>query len=114
MAFYLGATSIFILLVLRFIHGFSFGLAASGTIAADVIPEDRRGEGMGYYSTFTSFAMVIGPFVGLSTMELVGFNSMFIICAIVAGLSVGIANFINFSELAKHNTNDKGKIKLNS
>ncbi|RLL44877.1 MFS transporter [Oceanobacillus piezotolerans] len=56
-----------LLLVIRFIHGFAFGISttATGTIAADIIPMARRGEGMGYFATSMNLAMAIGPFIGL-------------------------------------------------
>src|SRR5690606_19562843 len=40
------------LLVLRFFHGIWFSLVTTvaGAIAADIIPPERRGEGMGYYA----------------------------------------------------------------
>ena len=67
MLLYFPVNSLSLLLLIRFIHGFSFGIAttATGTIAADIIPAVRRGEGMGYFATSTNLAMAIGPFLGL-------------------------------------------------
>jgi len=64
---YFPITSLTLLLIIRFIHGFAFGISqtATGTIAADIIPLARRGEGMGYFATSMNLAMAIGPFVGL-------------------------------------------------
>ncbi|MGN7198020.1 MFS transporter [Bacillus mycoides] len=84
------------LLILRFFHGIGFGMAttAIGAIAADLIPESRKGEGMGYYGLSLNLGMAIGPFLGLTVMQQAGTNLMFIInalCslfALVAGLSV--------------------------
>ena len=36
-----------------------------GTIAADIIPASRRGEGLGYFGTSMNLAMAVGPFLGL-------------------------------------------------
>lgn len=69
------------LLVLRFLHGISFGIVttACGTIVADLIPNSRRGEGMGYYAMAMNLAMVIGPFIGLTAFYNWGANTAFII-----------------------------------
>lgn len=69
------------LLVLRFIHGLSFGLisTATGAIAADVIPESRRGAGMGYFAMAMNLAVVAGPFIGLSLLQFVSFQTLFIV-----------------------------------
>ena len=67
MLLYFPVNSLPLLLLIRFIHGFAFGIAttATGTIAADIIPASRRGEGMGYFATSTNLAMAVGPFLGL-------------------------------------------------
>ncbi|GIP26385.1 MFS transporter [Paenibacillus sp. J23TS9] len=64
---YFGASGIALFLVIRFLHGMSYAVAstATSTIAASLIPNTRKGEGMGYYSMFMSIAMVIGPAFGL-------------------------------------------------
>ncbi|MGE7693704.1 MFS transporter [Lysinibacillus sp. NPDC094177] len=84
------------LLILRFFHGIGFGMAttSTGAIVADLIPESRKGEGMGYYGLTLNLAMAIGPFLGLTVMQQTEANVMFIInvfCALfalVAGLFV--------------------------
>lgn len=103
MIFYLGVTGIVILLIIRFLHGFGFGAAstAAGTIAADIIPESRRAEGLGYYSGFLSLAMVLGPFIGLWVMNSLGYVNMFIVCSLLAGASVLMGFLINFPESEK-------------
>ncbi|WP_423799432.1 MFS transporter [Neobacillus sp. SAB-20_R2A] len=83
-------------LVIRLLHGIGFGMAttAAGAIVADIIPSSRRGEGMGYFVLSTNMAMVLGPFVGLMTMQQWGAKIMFIISiavaigALITGLSV--------------------------
>lgn len=68
------------LLLLRFIHGISFGIGATATsaIVLDVIPERRKGEGIGYFSLFMSLAMVMGPFIGLTITAHAGFDLLFV------------------------------------
>lgn len=65
--FYFPVNNLPLLLAIRFLHGFSFGIStnATSTIAAHIIPASRRGEGMGYFATSTNLAMAIGPFFGM-------------------------------------------------
>ncbi|MFC4022264.1 MFS transporter [Oceanobacillus longus] len=67
MLLYFPVNNLGLLLLIRFLHGFAFGIGttATGTIAVGVIPEVRRGEGMGYFATSTNLAMAVGPFLGL-------------------------------------------------
>ncbi|MGP1908824.1 MFS transporter [Metabacillus sp. JX24] len=78
------------LFALRFLHGIGFGMAttAAGAIVADIIPESRRGEGMGYYAMSMNLAMVIGPFLGLTAMDQWGTGIMFSICIFTAVFSL--------------------------
>jgi MFS family permease len=94
LAFFAGLTfvyadihSLLVFLILRFVHGMTFGTAtvAAGTIAADLIPDGRKGEGVGYFTTFMNLAMVIGPFFALSLLDDVSFYVLFMI---VFGLSL--------------------------
>ena len=81
MLFYFPINSLPVLLLVRFIHGFSFGISttATGTIAADIIPSSRRGEGMGYFATSTNLAMAVGPFLGLIITQYAEQNVIFIV-----------------------------------
>lgn len=69
------------LLVLRFIHGiwFSIVTTATGAIAADQVPEKRRGTGLGYFAMSTNLAVVVGPFIGLLIVQYFTFDSLFIV-----------------------------------
>lgn len=64
---YFGANAITTFLMIRFVHGMSYAISstATSTLASSMIPNSRKGEGMGYYSMFMSIAMVIGPAFGL-------------------------------------------------
>ncbi|PZE21235.1 MFS transporter [Paenibacillus xerothermodurans] len=77
------------LLILRVIHGVSFGIAATATsaIVIDIIPEERKGEGIGYFTLFMSIAMVIGPFLGLTLISRSSFTYLFAACAVFSLLS---------------------------
>ena len=83
---YIWTDSIPLLLGLRFLHGIGFGMAttATGAIIADIVPNERKGEGLGYYALFMNLAMVIGPFAGLTIIQITSFNLLFILCAFLS------------------------------
>ena len=64
---YLVAGTLTFFIILRIIHGISFGTVTVGgnTIVIDIMPSSRRGEGLGYYGLANNIAMSIGPMVGL-------------------------------------------------
>jgi len=104
---YFWAEAYIILLVLRFFQGIGFGLAttATGAIVADIVPESRRGQGIGYYGMFMSIAMVIGPYLGLTIIQQYHFTVLFVLCTTFAMLSLVLGIFgkvpINTKEDAK-------------
>ncbi|MBS4205888.1 MFS transporter [Lederbergia citrea] len=99
--FYIFSHSLTPLLFLRFFHGIGFGMAttATGTIVADLVPESRRGEGMGYYATFMNLAMVIGPFLGLTLVQFTSFTNMFIVCTLLSVLAIISVVFISIPKI---------------
>jgi predicted MFS family arabinose efflux permease len=86
---YLTIHSFSMLLLLRIVHGVGFGIAATATsaIAIEIIPAQRRGEGIGYFSLFMSLAMVIGPFLGLTLVSHYHFTVLFAACSLFSLLA---------------------------
>ncbi|MBA2943946.1 MFS transporter [Paenibacillus sp. CGMCC 1.16610] len=79
-----------VLLGVRFLHGIGFGMAttAAGAVAIDLVPDRRKGEGIGYFSLFMSLAMVVGPFLGLTIMQSNNNALLFGVCIVFAVLSL--------------------------
>lgn len=75
---YYFAGNITVMLLLRMLFGIGFGMASTAfpTMASDVIPIRRMGEGMGYFGLSTSLAMSAGPLIGLSLLQGPGFGSL--------------------------------------
>ncbi|AXI00214.1 MFS transporter [Sporosarcina sp. PTS2304] len=83
--------SIPLLLTVRFIHGLGFGMATTITVAivAEIVPESRKGEGMGYFILSTNVGMVIGPFMGLTVLDEYNLYTLFwtsACCSLIACL----------------------------
>lgn len=83
MGSYLFASTVFLLLAVRILHGAGFGITTTtyGTVVSDLIPQARRGEGMGYFGLSGTIAMALGPLIGLWLMQTYNFTILFL-CAL--------------------------------
>lgn len=81
MIFYSFAESFVILIIIRLLHGFSWGVLTTGgsTIVADIVPEKKRGQGIGYFGLAITLSMALGPFLGLFILDFDHFNRLFLI-----------------------------------
>ncbi|RFU65824.1 MFS transporter [Peribacillus glennii] len=94
------ATGIIFLFALRIIQGIGWGFSttASGTIATDIIPPKRRGEGMGYYGLSGNIALAFGPSLGLSLTGAISFTQLFLICAALGLAAVLLSSRITYKK----------------
>ncbi|OTG86190.1 MFS transporter [Acinetobacter sp. ANC 4558] len=85
---YLWIDSMWSLLFVRFLHGIWFSILTTVNVpvANDFIPENRKGEGMGYYVMSTNLGLVFGPLMALLVIQYTSFTVLFIILSILAGL----------------------------
>lgn len=110
---YFWATTIMIFIVVRFLHGLTWGLTtvSSSTLAIDVVPSERRAEGIGYYGTFMNVAMAIGPFIAIHIYNTYGFQPL-LWCGIFMGiLGIGAVALIKAPERPKSENEDESKNK---
>ena len=93
---YLLASNITILFGVRIVHGIGMALftTAAFALVADLAPVTRRGEALGIWGTVPTMASAIAPFVGLEIRERYGDNTVFIISAILAGMSFLLVTFM--------------------
>lgn len=98
--FYLWMHSFIPLLILRFIHGISFSIVTTATsaIAADIVPESRKGAGMGYFAMAMNLAVVAGPFIGLSLLQFISFTTFFVVLSALMVVSVVFALLVQIKE----------------
>lgn len=111
-AYYL-ASDVTALLLIRLIHGAGFGLATTyfATIAAEIIPKERRGEGIGYFGVGETIAVSVGPMIGIATLELYNFQRLFLGGMSVLLLAALMAVFVRRQPETK-DTGGKGTAKL--
>ncbi|KAB7707576.1 MFS transporter [Bacillus aerolatus] len=95
------AFSIAFLFVLRTVQGigWSFSTTATGTIATDLIPPKRRGEGMGYFGLSGNLAMAIGPALGLTLAGSISFTMLFLICAALGAVALTLSTKVRYKKV---------------
>src|SRR5690625_2032849 len=96
-------TSMAMLIIMRIVQGIGWGFSstASGTIATDLIPRERRGEGMGYYGLSGNFALAIGPALGLTLADVISFKQLFVITALFGLFAFILSLFIRYQKVAE-------------
>ena len=88
-------------IVLRALQGIGFACVttASATAAADVLPTERLGEGIGYYALGQSLGMAFGPAFGIFLCSLAFAESLF---AGVAGVGAVLLILVMCCNYEKH------------
>jgi len=101
------ATTIFILATLRFAHGLAWGASSTAgtTIAVDLIPPARRGEGIGHFGLAMTLAMAIGPAIGLWLSSDGKYDSMFITGFAICATGFLMILFIKYPPFNPHKEN---------
>lgn len=91
------------LLMTRLLHGIALGAAstATGTIVAEVLPSERRGEGIGFYSMSITLATAIGPFIGLYLSSHTSYQVIFGFCLALTMISFIISLFAKIPVVKK-------------
>ena len=73
---YLAAGSLAMFTLFRTLHGAPFGATtvATSTVAIDVLPSERRTEGIGYFGLSNNLAMALGPVLAVFLLQAVNNN----------------------------------------
>ncbi|TGE33860.1 MFS transporter [Desulfosporosinus sp. Sb-LF] len=110
------ATNIGVLLILRVLHGITFGIITTvkGTICAELIPASRRGEGLSYFSLAMCLAMVFGPYIGLNFANIDAYNIAFITCMVISAVNIVLALVIRIpQDSGVNSSSEKGEFSWN-
>lgn len=83
--------SILLFLLLRFVHGFSAGFHPTGAtaMATDLLPKNKRGQGMGIWGVFVSVGFGFGQILSSTIINYFGYYALFVFAsgfAILAGI----------------------------
>lgn len=87
----------------RFVHGALWGVTvgAAATVAVDLLPEARRGEGIGYFGLGMILSMAAGPSAGIWLAGTHGFDFLFRASAVLTLLGFVIACLVPFPDVPK-------------
>ncbi len=110
---YISMIGIIPLLIFRVIQGFGWGICntASGTVASDIIPQSRLGEGLGYFSMTITTSLALAPALGLWLVDKFTFQHLFVTSSLLTLCSLLFALSIKFPK--KTNTSStKAKLIL--
>lgn len=90
--------SFFLIFLLRFAHGLTWGVSGTtaSTIAVDILPEKKRGQGIGLYGLSMTLAMAIGPLIGLFIVNHLNYHWLFTVAFLLCFLGVILAFLIKF------------------
>lgn len=99
-------SSILLLFLLRIIQGMGWGFSttAGGTIATDIVPPKRRGEGLGYFGLSGNLALALGPTLGLTLVGVISFPQLFLICAACGLIALLLASRIRYKKVEEAET----------
>jgi predicted MFS family arabinose efflux permease len=108
------APGIAFLFIMRVIQGVGWGFSttASGTIATDLIPPARRGEGMGYFGLSGNIALAFGPSLGLALTGNLSFRLFFFICAGMGLMALLLSSRIRYKKVERKPEKKETKLDL--
>lgn len=96
--------TIWLILLLRFFHGATWGVSttANSTMAVDLIPKTRLGEGIGYFSISTTVGAIIAPSLGILIYHSFSFSILIYSSCMLCLLAVIALQFVYSAEPVKY------------
>jgi len=113
---YFCSNSISLLLIVRFMHGAGFGIITTTTasIVTLIVPQERSGEGIGYYGLSQILSTALGPFIGMFLGHHGSYDTIFIVCTVISAGCLLIAPFISLpiSAFSNDQLNEMNTLKF--
>lgn len=99
-----------LMFILRFSHGLTWGIISTtgSTIAVDMLPEKKRGQGVGIYGLSMTLAMAVGPLIGLSIVHSLSYFWLFStgfalsLAGTLIAFSIGYPKYLNHKKSKFH------------
>lgn len=94
------APTLEVFMVVRFLHGLSFGTTstAASTVVAALVPLKRMGTGIGYFTLGVTMASAIGPFIAMNLTSAHEFTLAIEICSVATFVIFALSFFIKAPE----------------
>lgn len=101
------ASGVLAFLAIRYFHGLAWGTltTTSSTIAVDIIPPSRRGEGIGIFGLSMTIGMAIGPMIAILIAGDTRFNILFASAIAISFLGFLLALIIKYPKFKSYNHN---------
>lgn len=98
------AVTFALMLVMRFMHGLVWGVATTtgSTLIVDIVPAERRGEGIGIYGLAMTIPMALGPLAGLKLSAGGNYDLMFLCAGALALSGFVLTLLIKYPSLPLH------------
>lgn len=83
------------LMAVRIFHGAVFGLnsTVNMALATEYIPEEKMGQGLGYYGLGQVLSQIIGPSIGAAIKDLFGYRTLFVTVSAITFLASALLVF---------------------
>ncbi len=115
---YFFVSSIAMLMAIRFLHGMSYGISSTCTsdIVAKLLPQSRRGEGLGYFFLSITIACAIGPLLGMTLGSSQNYDAVFFVGLVMYSLALVMALILRVPEetLTEEQIREAKSFTLNS
>jgi len=85
------------LFLIRIFHGIAFGINGTVTISlvCKHVPENRLGEGLGYFGLGQVISQIGGPSAGIFIKDMLGYKWLFILIFVMTALAVAVLLFVD-------------------
>ena len=89
-SYFIGDASLPVMLVVRFMHGVSFGIANTTmpALIAEIIPIEVMGEGTGWFMLSNSLGTGIGPLFGLLVSGSFEYSALYVACTALSAVAL--------------------------
>lgn len=104
------APNIPVMIFFRILHGVAFGISgtANMVLVSECIPQERLGEGLGYFGLGQIIAQICGPSIGIAIKDRFGYHFLFTIIAFLTLFAVALLFLIKEKE---NDAEKKEKVK---
>ncbi|MCL2492797.1 MAG: MFS transporter [Clostridiales bacterium] len=106
---YLTTGNFAVFCLIRFVNGLAFGTSSNTaiTIATSLVPKNRSGEGVGYFSISQILGTALGPLLMLQLLQNGGYNEVFLFAAIAPAAALPLMLFMKLPKFPGSKTEEE-------
>lgn len=100
---YAFAATVAVILLVRFVHGSTWGSmnTAAYTMAVDLVPSQRRGEGLGFFGLSMTVAMAVAPMLAMIISKTYGYTMLFYSAVVFCAAGLLLVSFVKVPQSEK-------------